>query len=149
MEKIKWIWNGNSYISFKRLNVQLTNHLHLPEIIRNKGPIKLAFDAACNKYERNGINKDDNLLEWMEFRIFLVYLRQYFEYFIMFQKVDSSEDLRISFDEFKKAIPLMKNWGVEIKDNEAEKEYNKIKTENEKIFLLKTFAISLFKKVLI
>ena len=98
---------GNGYISFKRLNVQLTNHLHLPEIIRNKGPIKLAFDAACNKYERNGINKDDNLLEWMEFRIFLVYLRQYFEYFIMFQKVDSSEDLRISFDKFKKAIPLM------------------------------------------
>ena len=122
---------GNGYISFKRLNVQLTNHLQLPEIIRNKGPIKLAFVAACNKYAKNGINKDDNLLEWMEFRIFLVYLRQYFEYFIMFQKVDSSEDLRISFDEFEKAIPLMKNWGVEIKDNEAEKEYNKIKTENE------------------
>ena len=131
---------GNGYISFKRLNVQLTNHLHLPEIIRNKGPIKLAFDAACNKYERNGINKDDNLLEWMEFRIFLVYLRQYFEYFIMFQKVDSSEDLRISFDEFKKAIPLMKNWGVEIKDNEAEKEYNKIKTENEEDISFEDFC---------
>ena len=131
---------GNGYISFKRLNVQLTNHLHLSEIIRNKGPIKLAFDAACNKYERNGINKDDNLLEWMEFRIFLVYLRQYFEYFIMFQKVDSSEDLRISFDEFKKAIPLMKNWGVEIKDNEAEKEYNKIKTENEEDISFEDFC---------
>ena len=26
---------GNGYISFKRLNVQLTNHLDLPEIIRN------------------------------------------------------------------------------------------------------------------
>ena len=131
---------GNGYISFKRLNVQLTNHLDLPEIIRNKGPIKLAFDAACNKYERNGINKDDNLLEWMEFRIFLVYLRQYFEYFIMFQKVDSSEDLRISFDEFKKAIPLMKNWGVEIKDNEAEKEYNNIKTDNEKDIYFEEFC---------
>ena len=131
---------GNGYISFKRLNVQLTNHLDLPEIIRNKGPIKLAFDAACNKYERNGINKDDNLLEWMEFRIFLVYLRQYFEYFIMFQKVDSSEDLRISFDEFKKAIPLMKNWGVEIKDNEAEKEYNNIKTDNEEDISFEEFC---------
>ena len=131
---------GNGYISFKRLNVQLTNHLDLPEIIRNKGPIKLAFDAACNKYERNGINKDDNLLEWMEFRIFLVYLRQYFEYFIMFQKVDSSEDFRISFDEFKKAIPLMKNWGVEIKDNEAEKEYNNIKTDNEENISFEEFC---------
>ena len=76
----------------------------------------------------------------MEFIIFLVYLRQYFEYFIMFQKVDSSEDLRISFDEFKKAIPLMKNWGVEIKDNEAEKEYNKIKTENEEDISFEDFC---------
>ena len=131
---------GNCYISFKRLNVQLTNHLDLPEVIRNKGPIKLAFDAACNKYAKNGINKDDNLLEWMEFRIFLVYLRQYFEYFIMFQKVDSSEDLRISFEEFKKAIPLMKNWGVEIKDNEAEKEYNNIKTDSEEDISFEDFC---------
>ena len=131
---------GNGYISFKRLNVQLTNHLDLPEIIRNKGAIKLAFEAACNKYAKNGINKDDNLLEWMEFRIFLVYLRQYFEYFIMFQKVDSSEDLTISLEEFKKTIPLMKNWGVEIKDNEAEKEYNNIKTDNEENISFEEFC---------
>ena len=122
---------GNGYISFKRLNVQLTNHLHLPEIIRNKGPIKLAFDAACNKYERNGINKDDNLLEWMEFRIFLVYLRQYFEYWVMFQKLDTSGDLKISLEEFKKALPIMKNWGVEIKEDESESVFNSIDSNGE------------------
>ena len=131
---------GNSYMSLKRLNVQLTNYLDLPEILRNKGPIKLAFDAASDKYARNGIKKEDNLLEWMEFRIFLVYLRQYFEYWEMFQRIDSSGDLKITLDEFRKAIPKMKEWGVEIKENEAEKEFNNIKVDNEDTISFEEFC---------
>ena len=131
---------GNGYMSFKRLSVQLTNYLDLPSVIRNKGPIKLAFDAACNKYERYGITKEDNLLEWMEFRIFLVYLRQYFEYWEMFQRFDSSGDNKISFVEFKNAIPKMKEWGVEIKDSEAEKEFNNIKVDNEDTISFEEFC---------
>ena len=131
---------GNGYMSLKRLNVQLTNYLDLPEILRNKGPIKLAFDAASDKYARNGIKKEDNLLEWMEFRIFLVYLRQYFEYWEMFQRIDSSGDLKITLDEFRKAIPKMKEWGVEIKENEAEKEFNNIKVDNEDTISFEEFC---------
>lgn len=130
------LWNkmneyGNGYMSYKRLNTQLTNYLDLPDVLRNKGPIKLAFEAASDKYARKGVKKEDNLIEWMEFRIFLVYLRQYFEYWVMFQRVDSSGDHKISLEEFKKAIPLMKNWGVEIKESEAEKEFNNIDTGKE------------------
>ena len=122
---------GNGYVSFKRLNSQLTTYLDLPTVVRNKAPIKLAFAAACDKYSRNGASKDDNLLEWMEFRIFLVYLRQYFEYWVMFQKVDTSGDYKISLEEFKKALPIMKNWGVEIKDKDAEKEFKNIDANEE------------------
>ena len=131
---------GNGYMSFKRLSVILTNYLDLPLVIRNKDPIKLAFDAACNKYARNGIMKEDNLLEWMEFRIFLVYLRQYFEYWEMFQRVDSSGDHKISSVEFKNAIPKMKEWGVEIKDSEVEKEFNNIKVDNEDTISFEEFC---------
>ena len=128
------LWNklneyGNGYMSYRRLMVQLTNYLDLPDVLRNKGPIKLAFDAAADYYSRNGVNKNDNLIEWMEFRIFLVYLRQYFEYWVMFQKVDSSGDHRISLDEFKNAVPKMKEWGVEI-DN-PEREFNNIDVSGE------------------
>lgn len=130
------LWNkmneyGNGYMSFNRLNVQLTNYLDLPNVLRNKGPLKLAFNAASDKYKRRGVNPDDNLIEWMEFRIFLVYLRQYFEYWVMFESMDSSGDHKISLDEFKKAIPLMKNWGVEIKEDEAETIFNSIDTGKE------------------
>ena len=66
-ERLK-IWKqlneyGNGYMSFKRLYVKLTNYLDLPEILRNKDPIKLAFDAAIDKYARYGVRKEDNLLE--------------------------------------------------------------------------------------
>ena len=130
------LWNqlneyGNGYMSYKRLNTQLTNYLDLPEVVRNKAPIKLAFNAACDKYSRSGANKDDGLLEWMEFRIFLVYLRQYFEYWVMFQNVDTSGDHKITLDEFKNALPKMKEWGVEIKENEAETEFKNIDTNEE------------------
>ena len=133
-ERLK-IWKqlneyGKGYMSFKRLYVKLTNYLDLPEILRKKDPIRLAFDAAIDKYVRYGVRKEDNLLEWKEFRIFLKYLRQYFEYWEMFQKVYSSGEHRITLEEFKKALPKMKEWGVEIKGNQAEKEFNNIKEDN-------------------
>ena len=123
-ERLK-LWNqineyGNGYISYKRLSTQLTKYLKLPEVVRNKGPIKLAFDAASDKYEKYGVKKQDNLIEWMEFRIFLVYLRQYFEYWVMFERMDNSGDNQISFEEFEKSIPLMEKWGVKIDDPQQE-----------------------------
>ena len=127
------LWNkinqyGNGYVSYKRLSTQLTEYLKLPEVVRNKGPMKLAFDAASDKYAKYGVKKEDNLIEWMEFRIFLVYLRQYFEYWVMFEKMDKSGDKQISLEEFKKAKDLMANWGVKIDD--PEKEFKKIDVNN-------------------
>ena len=138
---------GNGYMSYRRLMVQLTNYLDLPDVLRNKGPIKLAFNAAADKYSRNGVNKNDNLIEWMEFRIFLVYLRQYFEYWVMFQKVDSSGDHRISLDEFKNAVPKMKEWGVEI--DEPEREFNNIDVSGEGTVTFDEFCTFAIQKVLI
>jgi len=116
--------HGNGYVSFKRLSVQMDKYLKLPQVLKKKDPSRLAFNAACNKYAKYGLKKEDNLIEWMEFRIFLVYLRQYFEYWIMFERMDSSGDKQISLDEFVKAIPLMERWGVNI-DN-PEKEFKSI-----------------------
>lgn len=62
----------------------------------------------------------------MEFRIFLVYLRQFFEYWIMFEKIDSSGEHLINFKEFKNSIPLMRNWGLDLKESEVEKEFKSI-----------------------
>ena len=120
---------GNGFVSYKRLSVQLDKYLQLPNVVKNKGPIKLAFKSSSNKYAKKGFKAEDNLIEWMEFRIFLVYLRQYFEYWVMFEKVDKSGDHQISLEEFKKAIPQMEKWGVKI-DN-PEEEFKKIDKNGE------------------
>ena len=127
------LWNqlneyGNGYLSYKRLSVQLDKYLELPNAVKSKGPIKLAFKSSCNKFAKKGLKVEDNLIEWMEFRIFLVYLRQYFEYWAMFEKVDKSGDRQINLDEFKKAIPQMEKWGVKI--SEPEEEFKKIDKNN-------------------
>ena len=134
-EKRLKLWNklnefGNGYLSYKKLSIQIDKYLELPNVVKNKGPVKLAFKSACNKYAKKGAKIEDNLLEWMEFRIFLVYLRQFFEYWIMFEKVDNSGDHSIGLEEFKKAIPQMKNWGVEISESNAEKEFKSIDINN-------------------
>ena len=38
----------------------------------------------------------------------------------MFERVDASGDHKISLEEFKKAMPTMKKWGVEVEDPEKE-----------------------------
>lgn len=123
-EKRLALWNqinkyGNGYISYKRLSIEMEKYLDLPNVVKNKGPMKLAFDSASNKYQKKGAKKEDGLIEWMEFRIFLVYLRQYFEYWVMFERVDRSGDHQISLEEFQKAVPQMEKWGVKITDPEA------------------------------
>jgi len=106
------IWNqvnedDNDYASFKKLSLYLLAYLKLPNVDKNRGPIKSAFEATRNKYSRYGLKIDDNIIVWMEFRIFLV------------------------LKEFKKAVPLMGNWGVKI--NDSEKEFNSISRNNETI----------------
>ena len=76
----------------------------------------------------------------MEFRIFLKYLRLYFEYWEIFQKVNSTREPKITLEEFKKAIPRLKEWGVEIKENEAEKEFNNIKVDNKDTISFEEFC---------
>lgn len=115
--------NGNGYVSLAEIDRGIQDVLNLPEVFNCKKPIMRAFQAAKTKYKAKSKYSDD-YIEWMEFRIFLVYLRQYFEYWVMFERVDASGDHKISLDEFKKAIPTMKKWGVVITD--PVKEFKKI-----------------------
>jgi hypothetical protein len=58
-------------------------------------------------------------IQYHEFRAFLSYLRQYFEYWVMFDRLDASDDRRISFDEFKLGLKFIREWGLEVSDPDA------------------------------
>ena len=55
--------------------------------------------------------------------IFFVYLRKYFEFWVMFSRIDPSEEKLITLDKFKKAKTLLKNWGLDL--GTKKKELNK------------------------
>ena len=79
------------------------------------------IDDLCNLINKlkNHENIDD-YVEWMEFRIFLVYLRQYFEYYVMFCRTDLTGDHKVDINEFKLALPTLEKWGVKIANPESE-----------------------------
>ena len=91
-EKRKKMWsaidmNGNGYCSLAELDRGIQDVLLLPEVFDCKRPIMRAFQAAKDKVPPRTQHSDD-YVEWLEFRIFLVYLRQYFEYYVMFCRTD-------------------------------------------------------------
>ena len=58
----------------------------------------------------------DKFIERVEFRVFLIALRQRYEYFQAFKVIDKSGDGIIQYDEFFIAKRLLEKWVGEIKD---------------------------------
>ena len=58
-----------------------------------------AFTAAKDKMKgRNSY--DDDYINFVEFRYFLLSLRMYAEYYVAFARIDTDDDRRISREEF-------------------------------------------------
>jgi len=105
--------NGNGYLSLAETDKGIRDVLKLDEVFHCKQVIMRAFQAAKDKYKSKSKYGPD-YIELTEFRFFLVYLRQYFEYFVMFEKLDVTGDKKVTIDEFKQALPLLEKWGVKV-----------------------------------
>jgi len=81
-----------------------------------KDAIRMAYKVA--KQGRGG--KDDDYVERKEMKTLLICLKRYFELWAAFEAVDTGDDKRINFEEFSKAVDVLKKWGVEIEDPQAE-----------------------------
>ena len=47
-------------------------------------------------------------------------MRQYYEYWVAFDLIDTDFDNRVSFEEFEKATPRLKKWGIDMSDPKAQ-----------------------------
>jgi Ca2+-binding EF-hand superfamily protein len=56
----------------------------------------------------------------------------------MFCRIDSSNDFKISINEFKKAIPTLEKWGIKIDDPESE--FNKIDNNKGGVIMFEEFC---------
>ena len=114
--------NSNGYLSLAEVDKGCRDVLGLYEIFDAKKVVMRAFQAAKganDKKNKKGSHGPD-FIERCEFRLLFVYLRQYFEIWQMFDEVDSSDDWRVDFEEFKAALPKIESWGVKITNPEAE-----------------------------
>ena len=106
----------NESLDYDKLKEGMEKYLDLPKEVLQRGPIKLSFDGAKDKYKCEGKVISDGKLEFNEFRLFLIYLKQFFQYYELFIKADNSQDNQIDFNEFTKAIPIMKEFGIDVND---------------------------------
>ena len=110
--------NGNRYISLAETDKGLRDVIRIPELFDTKPVIIRAFNAAKTALKASSKYGDDYVSK-AEFKYLLRYLRQYYEYWIMFDTIDTSDDRRVSVKEFALAVPWLNKWGVEVADPEA------------------------------
>ena len=110
--------NGNGYLSLAEVDRGITQALDCQQLFDAKPVIMRAFQAA--KYAHSTKSKlGADYVERIEFRLLLVYLRRYFELFVMFDAIDG-DDRRIDRGEFLAALPKIAEWGVTLADAGAE-----------------------------
>lgn len=123
VEKRKELWkkldkNGNGQLTLHEVGTGLRESLGLPELAEAKLALKDAFNAAKNKVKGTTKAEAANVSE-AEFKYLLYYLRQYYEYWVAFNRVDSNPDHQINVAELKAAIPTLEKWKIKVADPEA------------------------------
>ena len=110
--------NGNGYVSLAELDKFLNESMGNPDLFDSKPVIIRAYKAARYKVKTKNLH-GASYIERCEFRLTLLYLRQYFEYYQAFQRVDKNFDDRISLIEFVDAQEEIEKWVGKIDDPEA------------------------------
>jgi len=111
--------NGNGYLSLAEVDKGMRDVVRLPKLFDLKPVLMRAFTAAKTYYKSKSKHGDDYVTK-MEFRILLKYIRQYYELWEAFDKIDTSDDRRVSHSEFIAAKPLLERWGINMSNPEAQ-----------------------------
>jgi Ca2+-binding EF-hand superfamily protein len=138
--------NGNGIASLAEVDKAMRDVFVLFDIFESKPVMIRAFNAAKAKCPPKTALSDD-YIERREFRLLLLYLRQYFEYYQAFCRIDLDDDRRIDFTEFKKGIPSLERW-TKIDISNPQAIFNEIDTNGGGIILFDEFARWAIKKSL-
>jgi Ca2+-binding EF-hand superfamily protein len=92
--------------------------VQLPVLFDLKPVIIRAFTAAKTKLKAKTKYGDD-YVSLAEFRYLLSYLRQYYEYWVAFSRIDKDGDKRVTINEFRQAVPIIAKWGIKVDNPEA------------------------------
>jgi hypothetical protein len=111
--------SGNGFLSLAEIDKALHDEHGYEELFGTKPVLMRAFQSARKAVKSKDGGGDDHV-EKAEFRLLLVALRQVFEVYLMFNQIDTSDDRRISLEEFTSKLPELRKWGATLEDAEAE-----------------------------
>eukprot|EP00756_Hemistasia_phaeocysticola_P040076 Hpha_TRINITY_DN16845_c1_g2::TRINITY_DN16845_c1_g2_i1::g.149917::m.149917 len=127
--------NGNGQLSLAEIDKGLRDVLRLPQVFDAKPAVMLAYKIA-----KGSSSRGDDLVDRKEFRVLLCALRQCFEMWVIFERVDTSADRRIGLDEFKRAVPVLMAMGAPVTDETVEKVFGEIDKDGHGMVLFEEFA---------
>ena len=145
----QWDVNSNGALSLSEVDSamrRLMGNTLGPKVLSNtllrwdrawKPVIMRAYNHCrnSNRFVKAKKNRNDDYVEVDEFRLLLVCIRQYFEMYVAFTRLDANEDKRIDLSEFKLALPTLLKWGITVPEDEAESTFKAI-DENRGGFIL-------------
>ena len=137
-----WDLNQNNKLSLNEVETALRSMMG--EFATTAKPVSLfAFTHARdeNRDKKGMSQRDPTMIERDEFRMLLVYLRNYFALYHAFVAIDGQieQDGRINFEEFKKALGLLKQWKVIIPKKKAKLAFSQMDTNGGGMRQLPTF----------
>ena len=95
--------NGNGYLSLAEIDKGMRDVVVLPKLFAAKPVLMRAYMAAKSVTKAKNKHSDDYITKGEEFRYLFKFLRQYYEFFIAFNKIDNGQDQRVDKQEFMKA----------------------------------------------
>jgi Ca2+-binding EF-hand superfamily protein len=111
--------------------------IQLPELFELKPVLIRAFNAAKTSLKAATSHGDDYVSK-AEFKYLIQYLRDYSNYWFVFNQIDTSKDRRVSLEEFEKAVPLLEQRGLKVPNAKAI--FHKIDTNNGGYILFDEFC---------
>ena len=134
---------------FNRFDVNKNGSLNLAEVVRairdvvgldNSIPLKSMLRRAtriareANSSKRSTKPRNDDFVERDEFRVLLMYVRQYFEMYVACDRLDPGatagpSDRRVDLAEFRSSLETLAKWGIHVPADAAEEEFRAIDTK--------------------
>ena len=120
-------YNGNGHVSLAEIDKWTTENY----------PLLTSKPALMRAYKRAIRGGDNDFVEKNEFKTLLRYLVAFHRVFEVFSQIDSSQDRRVDFEEFKKGLPLL---GIDMTEQQAKAEFDGVDTNHGGIILFDEFC---------
>jgi Ca2+-binding EF-hand superfamily protein len=109
--------NGNGFLSLAEIDKGVRDVLQLPFLFQCKPALMRAYQSARRSEVPSKKNHFCDYITASTFRTLLWYLRAYFELWLLFSQIDANGDRRVTKEELRAALPLLKDWGLTIAED--------------------------------